>query len=128
MSDQDEEIYCFDDDVVDAAAGEGAEDVLDRLNLRMAGLDRRGPHEIRDVVHAGLYRRGARQVDALEHDPVVGRRGLQNEGHLLPGVQGTALDGYRARQGPLFHKIMLDYECRQLVPGSASAESRRRLP
>jgi hypothetical protein len=116
----------LDDHVVDAAAAERAQDVLDGVDLRVAGLDRRRPDQVGHVVHARLHLGRAAQVDAPENDPVVHGRRLEGEGHRLAGMEGVALDRHGARQGPLFHqfrKTVSATRARQRKRGESAASA-----
>jgi hypothetical protein len=44
----------LDDDIVDAAAAQGAQDMLDGVDLRVARLDRRRPDQVGHMVHPRL--------------------------------------------------------------------------
>jgi hypothetical protein len=95
----------LDRDIVDAAAVQGAQHMLDRVDLGVADLDGGGAHQVGHLVDPGPEFRLAVQVRALENDAVAGRRGLHRQGDDVAGVQRIAFDRDLARQGALFHGI-----------------------
>ena len=66
--------------------------MLDRVDLGVTVLDGRRPHQVGDLVHARPQLGRTAQVDALEHDAVVRRRGFHGQGDRLARVQRIALD------------------------------------
>ena len=93
----------LDQEVVDPAATEGTEDMLDSVDLGVSLLDGGGAHQVRDQVDPGLDLGVAVEVRPLEHDTVVHGGGLEGHVHGVPGMQGIALDGDLVQKGALLH-------------------------
>ena len=93
----------LDHDVVDAAAVERAEHVLDGVDLGVTRLDGGRAHEVRHQVDPRLDLGRAVEIGAAENDTRAGRGGLQTKGDLFPGVERGAFHGDLARERALLH-------------------------
>ena len=82
---------------------QGAEHVLDQDDLGVARLDRRGPHQVGDLVDARLDLGLTGDVHTLENDAVAGGRGLHRQRDRLAGVKRVAAERDLTQDGPLLH-------------------------
>ena len=81
---------------------QGGKQVLHGVDLHAALAQRGRALDLLDVVDVRRDRRLVGQVDALENEAGVRRRGLDRQGDFGTGVQGEALDRLRLAHGGLF--------------------------
>jgi hypothetical protein len=93
----------LDDEIVDPAAMDCGQDVLDRVNLRGSIGDRRAAHEVDDLVDGGPHFGVSMDVGATEDDAEIHRRRLQCHPDRVTCVERVALDADFTQQGPLLH-------------------------
>jgi hypothetical protein len=100
--------------IVDAEAGQGGHQVLDRGDLDAVPLQAGRHARIADAERIGLQIDRRRQIDAAEDHPGVGLRRTQHERNLGAGVQthaGGLDDGF---QGALTkHRMAIQWEMLQ---------------
>ncbi len=88
----------LDQRVVDLEPGQRRHAVLDRLDRRVGVDQGRASGSPRHVLHTRWNLHGRRDVGALEHDAVVGRRRQHRHGGLLAQQQALARHHHRSRQ------------------------------
>src|SRR5207245_94541 len=82
----------FDDDVVDAVAGEGRQHVLDGVDPDVAFGKSRRAGGVADVFDARFDLGPAVQIQAAETNPGVRRRGQETHADPVPAVQTYPLE------------------------------------
>ena len=78
----------LDERVVDAAAAQGREEMLDGMDFHAPLAEGRGALDLLDVIDVGSNGRLVGQIDALENVAGVRRGGLDREGDVGAGMQG----------------------------------------
>ena len=93
----------FDDGVIDAASGEGRQDVLDGVDFGVASCQRGGAVGGADVIHSGFDLRFAFQIRAPEADARTG--GGREKSHIdtNAGMKSNAGETRRPPQSLLMH-------------------------
>ncbi len=95
----------LDEDVVDAAAVQRAQHMLDQMDLHRAGGQTGVAHQIADQADVRFHLRSSRQVDAFDDDTVIHGRGLERERDGLTAVQTMSADRDFARESALLHRV-----------------------
>ena len=75
--------------------------MLDGVNLDGAFRESGGALDGLDLFHIGIDEGLVGQIDAAELESVTFRRGLEREGDLLAGVEGSAFEGGLASESVL---------------------------
>jgi hypothetical protein len=94
----------FDQHIVDAAAVQRTQHMLNLVDLRVAGRDRGVANQVGDQINARANLGLPTQIDTLKCNALASWSRFHRQRDRFAGVEPSALDRHLSRESTLFHK------------------------